>query len=103
VANDKRYNEGGARTIKREPNAMTIPKELENVLASTPGMLSGAVRFQGTRVPVQALLDTLEDGDGLDEFLEGWPNVPREYAEAVVRWEQSVARKTFGIELDTAR
>jgi uncharacterized protein (DUF433 family) len=81
---------------------MTIPIELQEVLVSTPETLSGAVRFQGTRVPVQALLDTLDDGDGLAEFLDGWPNVPREYAEAVIHWEQNQARKTFGLDLDLA-
>lgn len=37
-----------------------------------------------TRVPVQALLDTLDEGGGIEEFLEGWPEVPRAHAEAVL-------------------
>lgn len=37
-----------------------------------------------TRVPVQALLDTLDEGGDIEEFLEGWPEVPREHAEAVL-------------------
>lgn len=76
---------------------MIIPPELEHVLAADPEFLSGAVRFKGTRVPVQALLDTL-DGGTLDEFLEGWPNVPRQAAEAVIHWEQNQARRTFGLQ-----
>lgn len=76
---------------------MTIPYELSGILSADPDYLSGAVRFKGTRVPVQALIDTLDGGD-LEEFLEGWPNVPREYAEAVVRWEQNQARVVFGLE-----
>jgi uncharacterized protein (DUF433 family) len=77
---------------------MTIPKELQHILAADPEYLSGAVRFRDTRVPVQALIDTL-DGGTLDEFLDGWPNVPREAAEAVIHWEQDQARRTFGLEL----
>jgi len=77
---------------------MTIPRELQGILVADPEYLSGAVRFKGTRVPVQALIDTL-DGGNIEEFLEGWPNVPREYAEAVIHWEQNSARETFGLEM----
>ena len=76
----------------------TIPKELEGILDADPEYLCGAVRFVGTRVPVQALIDTLDGGD-IEEFLEGWPNVPREFAEAVIHWEQNQARKVFGLDL----
>lgn len=76
---------------------MTIPKELESVLDANPKIISGAVRFKGTRVPVQALIDTL-DGGTLEEFLHGWPDVSKEQAEAVIRWEQNIARRTFGLD-----
>lgn len=46
--------------------------------------MSGAVVFAGTRVPVQALLDYLEEGDTLDHFLEDFPTVSREHAVAVL-------------------
>lgn len=69
---------------------MTIPAELKDMLVANPETLSGAVRFKGTRVPVQALIDTLDAGQGIEEFLEGWPNVPREHAEAVIQWERSL-------------
>ena len=36
--------------------------------------------FAGTRVPVQTLLDYLEAGDTIDEFLEGFPSVTRKQA-----------------------
>jgi len=78
---------------------MTIPKELQEILEATPDTLSGAVRFRGTRVPVQALLDTLEDGDGIESFLEGWPGVSRESAAAVIHWQLNQARQVFGLEL----
>ena len=41
--------------------------------------------FTGTRVPVQALLDYLEAGDSIDEFLAGFPSVSREQILAYLR------------------
>lgn len=61
-----------------------IPGELHEVLVATPDTLSGAVRFRGTRVPVQALLDTLSDGLPVSDFLEGYPDVTPAQAQAVV-------------------
>jgi uncharacterized protein (DUF433 family) len=46
--------------------------------------MSGAVVFAGTRVPVQALIDYLEEGSRLDDFLEDFPTVSREHAVAVL-------------------
>lgn len=77
---------------------MNIPSELHGVLDIHPEIVSGAVRFKGTRVPVQALIDTLDDGGGIDEFLEGYPAVARDQAEKVIHWEQAEARRAFGLE-----
>ncbi|MEA2994023.1 MAG: hypothetical protein QOD40_2943 [Alphaproteobacteria bacterium] len=40
--------------------------------------MGGAPVFNGTRIPVQTLLDYLEAGESIDEFLEGFPSVTRE-------------------------
>lgn len=40
--------------------------------------MGGTPVFRGTRVPVQTLLDYLEAGDSIDQFLEGFPTVTRE-------------------------
>jgi uncharacterized protein (DUF433 family) len=40
--------------------------------------MGGTPVFAGTRVPVQTLLDYLEAGDSIDEFLAGFPSVSRE-------------------------
>ena len=57
----------------------------------TPGKVSGAWVFKGTRVPVKALFENLEDGARLNDFLEWFPGVTREQAEAVLRHaEQSL-------------
>ena len=39
--------------------------------------LGGTPVFTGTRVPVQTLLDYLEGGESIDDFLEGFPSVER--------------------------
>jgi len=40
--------------------------------------MGGAAVFGGTRVPLQTLLDYLEGGESIDDFLEGFPSVTRE-------------------------
>lgn len=49
-----------------------------NVISCNPDVMGGAPVFAGTRVPVQTLLDYLEAGDSIDEFLNGFPSVKRE-------------------------
>ncbi len=53
------------------------------------GILNGTPVFEGTRVPVLALLDNLEVGVSLDEFLENFPTVKREQAVQVLRYLKS--------------
>jgi len=43
-------------------------------------VLGGTPVFNGTRVPVKNLVDYLEAGDSLDDFLEDFPSVSREQA-----------------------
>jgi uncharacterized protein (DUF433 family) len=50
------------------------------VVHSDPKILGGTPAFGGTRVPFQTLLDYLEGGETLDEFLENFPTVVREQA-----------------------
>lgn len=48
------------------------------MISGNPEVMGGTPVFAGTRVPVQTLLDYLEAGDSIDEFLEGFPSVSRE-------------------------
>lgn len=50
----------------------------EPVVHSHPEILGGTPVFVGTRVPVQALMDYLEEGDSIDDFLDAFPTVTRE-------------------------
>ena len=49
-----------------------------------PGKVGGVWLFRGTRVPVTALFENLEDGARLEEFLDWFPGVSREQAELVL-------------------
>jgi len=48
------------------------------VVCCNPEVMGGTAVFSGTRVPVQTLLDYLEAGDTIDDFLEAFPSVTRE-------------------------
>lgn len=54
------------------------------VVHSHPQIMSGTPVFVGTRVPVQALIDFLEEGDTIDNFLDSFPTVTREQAIAFI-------------------
>lgn len=56
--------------------------------------MGGTPVFTGTRVPVQALFDYIETGETLDEFLENFPTVKKDFALQVLQ----MARKTLTTE-----
>ena len=49
-----------------------------NVVSASPEIMGGTPVFSGTRVPAQTLIDYLEGGESIDNFLEGFPTVTRE-------------------------
>ena len=51
---------------------------LSGVFHSDPEIMGGTPVFTGTRVPVQNLVDYLEGGETIDDFLTGFPTVKRE-------------------------
>ena len=59
-------------------------KERSKVVHSNPNILGGTPVFVGTRVPLQNLIDGLEAGDSLDDFLASFPSVTREQAIAAL-------------------
>ena len=50
----------------------------EAIISASPDVMGGTPVFARTRVPVQTLLDYLEGGETIDNFLEGFPTVSRE-------------------------
>ncbi len=57
---------------------------LHNYITVSPDVQFGKPVFKGTRVPVQTLFFHLEQGIGLNEFLDDFPGVKKEQAEAVL-------------------
>ena len=55
-----------------------------SLVVRDPEIMSGALCFAGTRVPVQSLFDYLEGTSSLEDFLEDFPSVSRETAVAVI-------------------
>ena len=59
---------------------MLAAMDPKQIVHSDPDIVSGTPVFVGTRVPAQALLDYLEGGETIDEFLDDFPSVSREQA-----------------------
>lgn len=62
----------------------------QNVIVSDPEILSGMPVFRGTRVPFKNLLDYIEGGHTLDEFLEQFPSVTRDSAIAALEYAKEL-------------
>jgi uncharacterized protein (DUF433 family) len=62
----------------------------QRVIHSDPDILGGTPVFAGTRVPVKTLLDYLEAGERLDEFLDDFPSVSRELAVAALELAKEI-------------
>ena len=58
---------------------------MTSVIHNDPDILGGVPVFRGTRVPVKNLLDYLEAGETISEFLEDFPSVTQEQAVSVIR------------------
>ncbi|NES80088.1 MAG: DUF433 domain-containing protein [Moorea sp. SIO2B7] len=65
------------------------------LIQSSPDILSGIPVFKGTRVPVKTLIDYLEAGDRLDDFLDDFPTVNREVAIAVLQLAKEILLSQF--------
>lgn len=62
---------------------------MAGVIVKDRDILGGEPVFRGTRVPFKVLIDYLEGGDTLDEFLEQYPSVTRELAIAAIEEARS--------------
>jgi uncharacterized protein (DUF433 family) len=59
-------------------------EDLHGIIHSDPEIMGNTPVFVGTRVPLQNLIDYLEGGESVDEFLDAFPAVKREQAIAVI-------------------
>jgi uncharacterized protein (DUF433 family) len=71
-------------------NLSGAEESMENVIVRDSNILGGVPVFRQTRVPFQALLDYLEEGQTLDDFLDDFPTVNRESAVAALEQAKSV-------------
>ena len=62
---------------------------MQNVVIKDKNILGGEPVFRGTRVPFKILIEYLEGGDTLDQFLEQYPSVSRELAIAALEEARS--------------
>lgn len=58
---------------------------LADVLSSDPEIVSGAVVFKGTRVPVETLFEYLRGGSPIEEFLDDFPTVERQQVDDLLK------------------
>ena len=71
-------------------------EDLKGVIHSDPEIMGGTPVFVGTRVPLQNLIDALEGGESIEDFLEGFPSVKRSQAIAVIEDGQLKMLETAG-------
>lgn len=73
-----------------------LPPVKRKIISRDATVMGGTPVFLGTRVPVQTLLDYLEAGDNIDDFLKGFPTVSRKqvlaFLEAATERELAAAR-----------
>jgi uncharacterized protein (DUF433 family) len=88
--------------LKREQAVATLISEVRRMLPTDAviikdkKILGGTPVFRGTRVPFQALLDYLEGGQNLEEFLDDFPTVTREAAVAALELAKSTLVSQLG-------
>jgi len=70
--------------------AARLNAQHSSVISADPAVMSGAPVFKGTRVLAQTLIEYLEAGDSIDDFLEGFPSVTRDQVIAFL--EETKAR-----------
>ncbi len=67
----------------------------KKIVSRDPEVMGGELVFAGTRVEVKTLVDYIKAGHTLDDFLEGFPTVSREQAEAYLETTLDAAGKSL--------
>jgi len=71
-------------------------ESLKGIVHSDPDIMGGTPVFVGTRVPLQNLIDYLEGGESIEDFLDGFPSVKREQVIAVIEAAKLKMLETVG-------
>ena len=72
----------------------------EKIVSRDPEVMSGELVFAGTRVEVKTFVDYLKGGHTLDDFLDGFPTVSRDQAEAYLETTLEAADAAFPVTAD---
>ena len=70
--------------------------KLDGIIHSDPEIMGGTPVFVWTRVPLQNLVDCLEGGESIEDFLDGFPTVKREQVIAVIEAGKMKMLETVG-------
>ena len=71
-------------------------ENLKGIVHSDPDIMGGTPVFVGTRVPLQNLIDYLEGGESIEDFLDGFPSVKSEQIIAVIEAAKLKMLETVG-------
>ena len=82
--------------LVRKSRRTSAMETVNEIIVKDPDILGGTPVFAGTRVPFQALLDYLEGGETLNEFLDDFPTVSREAAVAALEFAKSLLVEQLG-------
>ncbi|MGH9946687.1 MAG: DUF433 domain-containing protein [Pyrinomonadaceae bacterium] len=82
-ADDKDAWDRSVTVNRRKGFYLNFPRPVD--IVSDKDILSGTPVFRGTRVPVSALLENLEEGVSIDEFVQNFPTVKREQAIKILK------------------
>lgn len=77
-------NRSAFSTVSRIVGTLSDNRSMQEPITRDPEVMHGTPVFRGTRVPVKTMFEYLENGDSLDDFLEGFPTVSRELAVQVL-------------------
>jgi uncharacterized protein (DUF433 family) len=76
--------------------------DIGEYLTIDPEIMHGRLTFKGTRVPVNIVLEYIEDGLSIDDVDKEWPGVSRDAAQEAVRLATESLHLRFAAELDAA-
>ena len=88
---------GGSKSAgTRYPEARVSDMQPSDIIVKDQDILGGTPVFRGTRVPFQALMDYLEGGQTLDEFLDDFPTVTKKAAVEALELAKSLLVSQLG-------
>ena len=76
---------------------MVVPIGLAGIVVMNPEIVGGEPCFEGTRVPLETVIDNLAGGHSVETILENFPSLRADQIRAVLNWERTLARESAGL------